>query len=178
MRNICIAFIFLFMFSWLIAGEDYREIRLKSHWKFQIGDDMTYANTDFDDSQWSTIRIRKKWEDQGYPAYDGYAWYRTKFYLSKKIKGKSLNLYLGNIDDVDAVYMNGQYIGGHGQFPPHYNTAYNIDRKYHLLAKNLFYGDENVIAVRVYDHEGSGGIMWGRVGVYSEFTVKIYKLIN
>jgi len=164
--------------SCLFGAENYREIRLGSKWKFKIGDDMTYAEPEFDDTNWNTIRVRKRWEDQGYPGYDGYAWYRTDFYLAEKYKSKSLNIQLGSIDDVDAVYINGQYIGGTGSFPPRYMTAYGSQRKYHLPSDVLKYGEDNVIAIRVYDHKENGGILWGNIGIYSEFQVPLYSTIT
>ena len=171
-------FIIVILFSSCLFGiENYREIRLKNKWKFKIGDDMTYAEADYDDSNWGTIRIKKRWEDQGYPGYDGYAWYRTEFYLPEKYKQKSLSIQLGAIDDVDAVYINGQYIGGTGSFPPRYISAYGSQRRYHLPEDVLEYGKENVIAVRVYDSQESGGILWGNIGIYSEFRVHLYSSI-
>ena len=58
------------------------------------------------------------WEDQGYPGYDGYGWYRKHFKTTHSIDGKFLLLKMGTIDDADEVYVNGRFIGFCGSFPP------------------------------------------------------------
>ncbi len=51
------------------------------------------------------------WESQGYPTYDGYAWYRKKFYFPEEYGNQDLYLILGRIDDIDVTYLNGHKIG-------------------------------------------------------------------
>ena len=49
--------------------------------RFQTGDDPAWKEKDFDDSNWAEIRTNIHWERQGYEGYDGYAWYRIRFFL-------------------------------------------------------------------------------------------------
>ncbi len=139
---------------------------LHGKWKFQIGDDERWARPSFDDAKWDDIYVPSPWEDQGYPGYDGYAWYRKRFTVKTDWEGSALRLHLGTIDDADEVYVNGNFIGFCGQFPPHYISEYGTTRDYYLPAWCLRFGKENVIAVRVYDSELSGGITGGHIGLY------------
>ncbi|TAK59606.1 MAG: glycoside hydrolase, partial [Bacteroidetes bacterium] len=141
---------------------------LRGEWKFEIGDDMKRAESRYDDSKWETIYAPSAWEDEGFPGYDGYAWYRKHFRSTSEWNTKSLALLLGNIDDVDEVYLNGHLIGSRGLFPPEYITAYNEDRVYPFSAAYLNSNGDNLIAIRVYDQELSGGILRGRLGVYED----------
>lgn len=77
------------------------------------------------------------------------------------LKGKSLSLHMGFIDDVDEVYLNGRLLGSTGSFPPDYETAYNAERIYTVPESLLKFNGDNIIAVRVYDAELGGGIMSG-----------------
>jgi sialate O-acetylesterase len=77
-----------------------------------------------------------------------------------------ITLKLGRIDDVDAVYVNGNLVGSSGTFPPHYETAYWAWREYPLPVNLLNFDKENVIAVRVYDSQLGGGIIEGEVGLF------------
>jgi sialate O-acetylesterase len=138
---------------------------LRGSWKFALGDDPRRASPSFNDDTWSKIHVPGYWEDEGYPGYDGLAWYRTKCYVSKEWEGKSLFLQLGRVDDVDRVFVNGKPIGGRGSFPPKYRSAYGDNRRYPLSPPVLVYGDENTIAVRVYDSEQGGGIRGKEVGI-------------
>jgi sialate O-acetylesterase len=73
---------------------------------------------------------------------------------------------MGYIDDVDEVYVNGNFVGFGGSFPPNYFTAYHLERKYNVPDKYWNFGGENVIAVRVFNAELSGGIIRGKIGIY------------
>jgi hypothetical protein len=141
---------------------------LRGQWKFEIGDDKQRAEPGFDDSHWESIDAPAPWEDEGFPGYDGYAWYRKHFRSSSDWNEKSLAFHLGNIDDVDEVYLNGHLVGSTGSFPPHYSTAYDIDRIYPFPAEYLDPSGDNVVAVRVFDQELSGGILRGKLGVYED----------
>ncbi|MEW6510316.1 MAG: sugar-binding domain-containing protein [Bacteroidota bacterium] len=138
---------------------------LAGMWRFAIGDDLARANSGFNDRGWDSIAVPSPWENQGYPGYDGYAWYRKHFTVRPEWREKVLYLTLGTVDDVDEVFVNGEFIGFSGDFPPHYATAYAAAREYPLPQRLLNYAGDNVIAVRVYDQEISGGITSGSVGI-------------
>lgn len=141
-------------------------IDLNGRWKFSIGDNANWMKTGFNDKSWESIKVPSSWEDQGFHGYDGIAWYRKSVVIPSGFKGKSLSLDLGRIDDVDQVYFNGELIGISGSFPPDYSTAYNAWRKYTIPENLIRFGSENLISVRVYDAELSGGILEGDCGIY------------
>ncbi|NQT24777.1 beta galactosidase jelly roll domain-containing protein [candidate division KSB1 bacterium] len=155
-------------FHLLLASSYKQEVDLCGKWRFEIGDNKAYADPDFDDSSWELIHVPNMWENEGYPGYDGYAWYRIRFYLPNSLKSKSLCLQLGFIDDIDETFMNGIHVGGEGEFPPSNETAYNMRRIYELNENVLQFGKENCIAVRVFDSQLGGGIVIGEVGIYSQ----------
>lgn len=145
---------------------DQRLVDLRGPWKFEFGDNPAWAAPDFDDSQWEDIFVPASWEDEGFPGYDGFAWYRRRFTLQVESEKSSYYLVLGRIDDVDEVYLNGRLIGFKGKYPPHAETAYYVYRKYLVPAEYLNLNGENVVAVRVYDEGPAGGIVDGRPGLY------------
>ncbi len=147
-------------------AQDWRQaLDLSGFWKFEIGDDSSHADPDFDDSAWEKINVPGAWENEGYPGYDGFAWYRVRFSLPEKVRGRTLHLHLGRIDDVDEVFLNGHLIGYQGRMPPRPETAYHIARRY-LLPPSFLKDRDNLIAVRVYDDMLAGGILDGDVGIY------------
>jgi hypothetical protein len=120
----------------------------------------------FDDSSWESIHVPSPWEDEGFNGYNGYAFYRKKFNLSSNYKGRMLYLNLGYIDDVDEVYFNGNKIGSTGSFPPNYSTAYDAERIYYIPEQYINFNGPNLIAIKVYDSVGEGGIVSGDIGLY------------
>lgn len=163
-KNITVAFILLI--SFLNASELREVLNLKGTWKFYIGDDSAYSDPFFEDDHWDKIHVPDSWEEEGFPGYDGVAWYRTEFSLDRRHAGKHLLLMLGFIDDVDDVYLNGEKIGGLGSEPPQYITAYDKPRFYNI-PKKILHRKKNVLAVRVYDNGGPGGIIYGKnIGIF------------
>lgn len=108
-----------------------------------------WAASDFDDSSWKSIPTPALWEGEGYPDIDGIAWYRKEINLTEEQIQSDITLHLGKIDDNDITYWNGEKIGALNQ--------YNADRIYPVDNKILKAG-KNVIAVRVEDTGGGGGI--------------------
>jgi len=153
------------------SAEDWQSVLdLRGKWKFELGDDEKRASIAFDDSKWNEIFVPSPWEDEGYPGYDGYAWYRKHFRLPQGAESKPLYLRLGCVDDISEVYLNGVLIGITGDFPPDYRTAYNIEVNLPIPQNILNVSGDNIIAVRVYDDQYEGGITQGKIGLYESKT--------
>ncbi len=108
-----------------------------------------WAAPDFDDSSWKTITLPKEWSDMGLGNYDGAMWYRHEIDIPSDMAGKDLLLSLGQVDDIDYTYFNGEMVGKIFEF--------GRDRNYIIPARLVKKG-RNVIAVRVVDNVGGGGI--------------------
>ncbi|HDQ45065.1 MAG TPA: glycoside hydrolase [bacterium] len=171
-RLLYIAMLFLMLIFGRTWAMNLRlEIDLAGEWLFEIGDNPAYLSPDFEDGDWELIRVPNFWENEGFPGYDGYAWYRLRFFLPLQLRDRVLYLKLGRIDDVDRTYFNGHFIGGQGSFPPKYQTAYDVKRIYRLDPEILKFGEENVVAVQVFDYHLGGGIAEGKVGIFSRHDV-------
>ena len=106
----------------------------------------------FDDVGWKTMILPTAWEDAGYPGLDGIVWFRKTIDVPEDWAGKTLKLDLGPVDDYDITYFNGVKVGetsGDG--------AWATDRHYEVPG-TLVKAGRNVIAVRVTDLQGNGGI--------------------
>jgi hypothetical protein len=160
-------FLLIIIFSIPANADNLRRVvSLSGYWKFSIGDDIKWANPSFDDSDWDQINVPGQWENEGYKDYNGYAWYRKTFKPGDIPANTTIFLMLGRIDDVDEVYLNGREVGKSGKFPPNYESAYDRTRKYIIPPDCLKEGEDNVIAVRVYDSYLEGGIVEGPTGIY------------
>ena len=49
--------IFLLVAPLLLAGELNREIDLQGEWLFEIGDNLEFADPNFNDSRWVTVNV-------------------------------------------------------------------------------------------------------------------------
>ncbi|NBC82381.1 MAG: hypothetical protein GVY19_03270 [Bacteroidetes bacterium] len=164
MKILISAIIPLFIVSCTSRDLDYI-IDLSGTWKFTVGDNPDWAAGSFEDKNWDNIQVPSSWEQQGYRNYNGYAWYRKKFNMSNIPEQEQLYLTLGRIDDADEVYLNGVLIGSYGSFPPHFESAFDVSRIYHIPQDLIRTYGKNTIAVRVYDSHLAGGIIDGKVGI-------------
>lgn len=150
-------------------------VDLSGAWKFKTGDALTWAVPGCDDSKWGTISPFKPWEEQGFKGYDGFAWYRIRVIIPSSIRDKaylkdSIQIVLGKIDDCDQVFLNGELIGENGKtifrkIKPvedfiKIKGKWNLERRYILPVSDprVLWDKENVIAVRVFDQGGLGGL--------------------
>ena len=115
---------------------------------------------------WLSIRVPGAWEEmlpKEAGRYNGFAWYRCFVEIPKAWEGQPLRLDLGKIDDADEAFFNGAKVGSTGRMPPQYHGLSNVERAYNVPSKLVRTGQHNLIAVRVYDANGAGGIISGRV---------------
>lgn len=184
-KSLYIVFVYLTTVLFLTSGcnNDRRDLQfmkpneklvvdLKGQWRFSLGDDVDWKKKNFNATQWDRITVPSPWENQGFPGYNGYAWYRKTFQLPSDVSYKNYYLLLGYVDDVDQTYLNGKLIGLAGGFPPNYKTAYNALRRYYIPIDYLNLKGDNVISVRVYDDELDGGIVSGDIGIYTNLVEK------
>ena len=151
----------------LAHAQDLRQILdLSGTWRFELGDNARWSDPSYNDSKWDNIKVPSPWEEEGYPGYDGYAWYRKHFRLEHSLGIEPVYLCIGHIDDVAEVFLNGTLIGFSGRFPPRVYSEARLPQQYLIPKELLRYGSDNVIAARVYDHYQAGGIVRGEVGLY------------
>jgi dienelactone hydrolase len=116
-------------------------------------------------ADWQPLRAPGFWEKRFggvVEEYDGIAWLRCAVTVPAEWKdaGDSLTLVLGAIDDVDETYFNGEKIGGLGTQKP-FRTASSETRTYKVPARLVRFGQPNLIAVKVFDGGGAGGLQAG-----------------
>ncbi len=143
---------------------------LKFEWKFKTGDNSAWAWSEYDDSAWETIEAGTDWENQGHGTYDGFAWYRQKVFIPEDLREEAaenggLILRLARIDDSDVTYFNGQILGSTGGLPPEYESGYGDLRAYEIPMDRVGWNAQNIIAIRVYDGGGGGGIVGNPVSL-------------
>jgi sialate O-acetylesterase len=145
-----------------------QELILDHDWKFKVGDSLAYGQLDFDDQHWIKLERPKMFNELGLKQYDGPAWYRCKVIIPSNLKllnrTKKLDFYFGAVDDCDQFYLNGKLIGSNNivndtTFRPAVNQS-SVVRKYEVEIGNplINWDKENVIAIRVFDELGDGGL--------------------
>lgn len=113
------------------------------------GNEALWATTDWEDGAWETMKVPGLMQDQGLKGFNGIVWFRKAIEIPAKWEGKELTLNVGVIDDNDFTYFNGVQVG--------HTEGWMSPRSY-KIPKELVKKGKAVIAVRVMDTGGSGGI--------------------
>jgi sialate O-acetylesterase len=135
--------------------EKYQQQLLEWQKKIDFSDSSTgkkCMDIDFDDSNWQQMELPTLWEQAGLADFDGLVWFRKDVNIPQSWAGKELVLELGPIDDMDSTWINGTRVGGI-EAPGRWQTP----RKYKIDSAIIKPG-RNVIAVKVIDTGGGGGI--------------------
>lgn len=109
-----------------------------------------WKEVSFDDTAWPKMNIPGLWEQQALGDLDGVVWFRKTITLTAAQASKESTLELGMIDDSDDTFVNGKKVG-------ETKSKWNEKRVYSIPAGILKEG-KNVIAVKVEDTGGGGGI--------------------
>ncbi len=132
--------------------------QLPLKWKFAAdpennGAARGFANINFNDSQWQYLRTDKPWEEQGFAGYNGSGWYRMTVDVPASNTDQA-TVIIGAADEAAEVWINGKkmldrpypYKGNPNSYAESFEVTWNpIPGK-------------NVIAVKVIDNNGVGGI--------------------
>lgn len=131
----------------------------EGEWRFAPGDDPAWREPSLDDFGWQVVQLPASWEaHSGYTEDNVYGWYRRRIDVPGDLRGREVILSVGKVDDVDETFVNGVKVGGLGEFPPGYQSAWDKPRRYRVPA-GLLHGDgADLIAVRVFDGTGNGGL--------------------
>ncbi len=129
--------------------------QLGGPWRFHTGDNLAWAQPDFNDSAWDsmdlTVAPRTEgagWTTRGYAGYAGFAWYRLRINVQGANRGLAIKMP-DQADDAYQVYVNGQLIGEFGKFTARGVTAYPALSEAFSLPKGI--GDGTItIAIRMW----------------------------
>lgn len=133
----------------------------------RIEEPESVQNVSFDDSCWKRLDLPHDWAIEGPFRADlegftgklpwrGIGWYRKYFKVGKKDKGRRFYLDFDGAMAHAEVWLNGKKVGAR----PYGYTSFRVD-----LTPYLFFGGENVVAVRL-NTENIGSRWYPGAGIY------------
>jgi beta-galactosidase/beta-glucuronidase len=132
-----------------------------ARWRFRLGDEPESWQRGYDDGAWESVRAPHDWAvrqpfDESNSSGVGYlpagiGWYRTRFYLSERLRGDNVFLRFDGVYKNSQVWINGNYLG---RRPNGY-----IGFEYDVTGFARFGGDGNQIAVKV-SHPDAADSRW------------------
>ncbi|AUD05690.1 sialate O-acetylesterase [Spirosoma pollinicola] len=112
-------------------------------------EEQAWGGANLDDTNWKSMNMPGDWEWSGLPTLDGVVWFRQEIMIPEGSNLQKMTLNIESIADSDSTFINGQMVGSIKGGRP---RAYAVP-------DGLLKPGRNVIAIRVADNGGSGGIM-------------------
>jgi sialate O-acetylesterase len=119
-------------------------------WKNISFNDEALSKTNFNDDNWDIITLPSRFDIINGNQFDGAMWFRKKFTIDDI--SEDYILKIGAVDDMDATYINGIYVGGL------VGTGYPTTSREFTVPKSILKVGENTIAIRAIDTGGPGEI--------------------
>ncbi|MEH6611733.1 MAG: diguanylate cyclase [Halioglobus sp.] len=141
---------------------------LVGDWRFQPGDDVTWAAPEFDDQNWTSHAVPGRWPKGGYPQTNQFAWYRLSLMVDispEQADAEQLGLQIGKVMNAYELYAGGELLGRVGKFPPLAEIDYDRKKVFALPASAIGEDGSLVLALRVWGGEQIHVDHW-RVGPF------------
>ena len=143
------------------------------------GNDVAYAQPDFDDSSWRPLDLPHDWGiegpfdqslsgETGKLPYFGTAWYRKAFEVPASDAGKRIFLNVDGAMSYASVWLNGQYIGGW----PYGYSSWQAE-----LTSFLNPGATNTLAVRL-DNPNNSSRWYPGGGIYRNVWLEVVNPVH
>ena len=126
--------------NWVMPWYDEYDIGLKQQW---------YA-PDYNDSEWKQVTIPGAFADLGVPVTPAVAWFRKEIDLPDPLPAGRAVIFLGIIQRMDTVYINGHDVGG---------SAWVENPRVYFIRPGVLKPGKNIIAIRVFKTEPHGGFL-------------------
>jgi len=156
-------------------------ITLNGPWKFIVGDNMQYAESNYDDSKWENMDLSAPpgahdddvglsgyipgWTAKGHSNYSGYAWYRLKIIQDSLPENNLVLAAPPSVDDSYQLFINGSLLGSAGDFSGTVPIIYSIQPRMFLVPENVKKEKNITIAFRVWMSSASLGADAGGIHI-------------
>ncbi|MDX1641974.1 MAG: 7TM diverse intracellular signaling domain-containing protein, partial [Balneolaceae bacterium] len=122
-------------------------IYIQDIWKFSVGDSLSWADPEYDDSHWDHLSTNLSQADLSFVEWNGIGWFRKQFSVHESLRGKPIALLVERHLGASEIYLNGDKIYELGSFStdPESVVSYNS-----ITPLAIVFSDEEIqtIAVR------------------------------
>lgn len=122
------------------------------HWydRYDTGQKSGWASSAHDDSDWKSVDIPGGFAQLGVPETPAVAWFRREIILPDPLPAGRALIFLGSIERMDTVYMNGTQVGA---------SAWVENPRVYPIGDGVLKPGRNVIAIRVLKTKPDGGFL-------------------
>ncbi len=127
--------------NWVMHWYDQYDIGLKG---------TSWADPQLDDSDWKPVEIPGGFRELGVPETPAVAWFRKEIVLPDPLPAGGATVFLGSVERMDTVYINGQSVGG---------SAWVENPRIYRVRAGLLKPGRNQVTIRVLKVRPNGGFL-------------------
>lgn len=145
-------------------------VPLNHDWRFALQDDSLASSPGYDDSGWRMLNVPHDWSIEGdfdedhsttpaggaLPA--GVGWYRKSFATTEELAERRVRIEFDGVYQNSSVWLNGHFLGTR----PFGYISFQYDLSPYLMPV----GEQNVLAVRVDNHDQPNSRWYTGSGIY------------
>lgn len=122
------------------------------HWydQYDVGLKGNWSAPDLDDLSWKPVDIPGGFSELGVPDTPALVWFRREVVLPDALPAGRTLLFLGSIERMDSVYINGKQVGA---------SAWVENPRVYPIPDGLLKSGSNVVAIRVLKTKPDGGFL-------------------
>lgn len=162
-------------------SKDSRSESFNDGWRFHLGVDGRYEQTDYNDGDWRQLTLPHDWAIEGSFSKDnpsgtgggalpgGLGWYRKTFTLTPAYKDKKIYIDFDGVYMNSSVYVNGHFLGLH----PYGYTSFSYD-----ITPYVNCNGENTIAVKVDNEKQPNSRWYSGCGIYRNVWLRVIDVVH
>ncbi|HEU0108364.1 MAG TPA: hypothetical protein VFT38_19425, partial [Vicinamibacteria bacterium] len=139
-----------------------RPVSLAVDWRQRTGDDLRWAQSDYDDASWGRTHVPLGW-GRHTGEREPYAWYRLTVQVGPPGLGPTeeergrlrLGLAIGKVDSAYEVFAGGEKLGGVGGLPPARRIDYDRHAIYFVPTSTIEPSGRLVLALRAWKSDAT-----------------------
>ena len=132
------------------SGAEYGNYVMSWYDQYDTGLKENWSDRSLDDSSWKAADLFSGFSALGVPDTPAVVWFRKEVTLPDPLPAGRAVLYLGSVERMDTVYINGKFIGG---------SAWVENPRVYRLADGVLKPGKNSFVIRVLKTQANGGFL-------------------
>ena len=132
------------------TGPEYGNYVMSWFDRYDVGTKENWSNPGLDDGSWKSVDIFGGFAALGVPDTPAVIWLRKEVVLPNPLPPGRAMMFLGIVDRMDTVYVNGKFIGG---------SAWVENPRVYRLGDDVLKPGKNVFVIRVLKTAPKGGFL-------------------
>ena len=132
------------------GGTAYGNYVMSWYDSYDVGMKENWADEALDDSSWKSVDLFGGFAALGVPDTPAVVWFRKEVDLPNPLPAGHAALFLGSVERMDTVYVNGKFIGG---------SAWVENPRIYRLANGELKAGKNTIVIRILKTQPKGGFL-------------------